>query len=64
MLKMLNQDSRFKKAMENINFRLIYNGFIIQTYNYIQKNDCNELQTLEKDFINVYENMENYSKGN
>lgn len=62
MLKMLIQDFRFEKAMKDDQFRLIFNGFIIHIYSYSQNYDYNELQALEKDFINVYENMEKYSK--
>lgn len=64
MLKMLIQDFRFEKAMKDDQFRLIFNAFIIQIYSYSQNYDQNELQALEKDFLNVYENMEKYIKEN
>ena len=64
MLKMLIQDFRFEKAMNDDQFRLLFNAFIIKIYSYSQNHDHNELQALEKDFLNVYENMEKYIKEN
>jgi hypothetical protein len=48
--------------MEDIQFRSLFNAFIIKIYSYSQDDDHIDLRTLEKEFLNVYENMEKYSK--
>lgn len=62
MLRMLISDLRFEMAMEDNQFRSLFNDFIIKIYNYGQENGNNDLQRLEKEFLNVFENMEKYSK--
>lgn len=62
MLKILTRDPRFEKAMEDNQFRYLFNAFIIKIYSYSQDNDQNNLQALEKEFLNVYDNMGKYSK--
>lgn len=62
MLRILTSDHRFEKAMEDNQFRSLFNSLITKIYNYSQEDDQNDLQTLEKDFLNVYENMDKYSK--
>lgn len=62
MLRILTRDPRFEKAMEDNQFRSLFNAFIIRIYSYSQDDDLNDLQALEKEFLNVYDNMEKYSK--
>jgi hypothetical protein len=62
MLRILTRDQRFEKAMEANQFRILFNSFITKIYKYNQEDNQNDLQALEKDFLNVYENMDKYSK--
>lgn len=62
MLKILTSDQRFAKSMEDNQFRSLFNAFIIKIFSYSQDDDFNDLQALEKEFLNVYENMVKYSK--
>lgn len=62
MLRILTSDQKFVKAMEDNRFRVLFNAFILKIYKYSQEDDQNYLEDLEKDFLNVYENIDKFSK--